>query len=319
MTRHFPSTHQRSPNHSSNNNNNTLHQQQQHPFSHRPQQQQQQQQPTLASELIREQTEQTSVQITTTGPSHDLSLADSPSWSSAMTTSHPPIDHFYPYQEAAVGHAHAPTPHPDSSRPLPLSRSSIAARQRSLSHSAAAQVQAQQQQVQQVEAALHYSQGLHRQQQAQLMSLRLEEEEEARRNSEEDYIQRLVAAYQQQQQHHPHHQGHPLPPHPHPHQQQRPQQQQHLPYYHLSEDLPHFPTHRPIAHEHPTAHDPHSALLEGYSSSSSSSNNNNNNSSSNSSHNPHSQMQRYRGEEEGTANTIKFESPSLRTPPLLLE
>jgi len=217
-----------------------------------------------------------------------------------MTTTTPPhpIDHFYSYQEQHA--ALARLPRPDSSRPLPPSLSSIA-RQRSQQSQSQAQVQQAQSEAQARAQALLYSQELHRQQQAQLG----QRQEEARRNSEEDYLQRLVATY--------HHQQHQQQQHQLQQQlqQQHHQQQQHHPYY-LSEDLQHFPTHpHPIVHEHPIVHDPHQqplhspSLLEGYSH--------------RHSQTPLPQMACYLGEGEGTPNTIKFESPSLLTPPLLLE
>jgi hypothetical protein len=224
--------------------------------------------PTLGSDPSREQMGQMMAGTTTTGASHDLSLEDSPSWSSAMTHMQmQELGHFYPHhrEEAQI---RVQLPHPDSSHPHQPSPSSIG-------------IHTPQQQQQQ---ALHYSQELHRQQQEQLRQLQHPDAHQS--PEEEDYLQHLAAAAAAY-----HHQ----------------QQQQ---YFHLTEDPthhPHYPTHQAHDHHHglPSSPlvDPQSghytqALLP-----------------------PQHQMHRFLAEAEaGTPNSmIKFESPSLHTPPLLLE
>src|SRR6202034_4707227 len=81
-TRHFPSTHLPSPTHN---------QQRRDPHNH----------PTIASDLLQEQTGQNMavpITSTTTGQNPDLSLDASPSWSSAMTNPLQ-ITHFYSYPD----------------------------------------------------------------------------------------------------------------------------------------------------------------------------------------------------------------------------
>jgi hypothetical protein len=113
--------------------------------------------------------------------------------------------------------------------------------------------------------------------------LQQRQEEDLRCSEEEEYLQQLVVAFQHQQQ---------------------------QPYFSLSEDLQHFPTLQPgivldpiIALDHHNHHSP--PLLEAYS------------------HNQSLPLQQqqmcFLVEGELNHNTIKFESPSLRTPPLLLE
>ncbi|EPQ50730.1 hypothetical protein GLOTRDRAFT_123536 [Gloeophyllum trabeum ATCC 11539] len=237
---------------------------------------------------------------TSTSRNPDLSLDGSPSWNSAMTQMQAQeLEQFYGQYQQQVPPTHqvsdqqqqqqqqqslpAQTPHPGSSHSLPPSRSTIPAH--------------------------HYSQELHRQQQAQLMAARerqrqRENEEQARRNSEEaEYLhmqqqQQLAASYRQQQQQ----------------QQQQLQAQaqaQQRQYFQLQDPprpLHHYP---PAAHHqqlHPAAHDhlPSPQLFSQQ-------------------HDHHHQQQHYfDGLPDGLgslspASVMKFEDGPLHTPPLPLE